>query len=107
MEFKHIECDCSCQEHGLRFIIDNEDKEFPFLVIGQFMNNYDNIFKRIWTAIKYIFRKSCKYGHFCECLIHKDNVQELIDILEEVKIPPQKGQSLTELVKQCQKKEEE
>ena len=89
MKPKYIECNCSCSEHSLRFTYFPDDEHFP-IYINTFLGDYDNIFKRIWTAIKYVFGRTCKYGYFSECMLEFGQVQELIDILEEAKIKPSK-----------------
>lgn len=49
-----------------------------------FLNNEKNIFKRIFTAIKYIFGYKSKYGHFDEFIFKhqdKNKLQEICDFL--------------------------
>jgi len=75
-----FECECGSDEHTLRFTLDKKDKE---IYTSIFLNNYDNIFKRIFRAIKYIFGYKCKYGHW-DCWIMRENdVQKLLDMLND------------------------
>jgi len=77
-----FECKCGSDEHTLRFVLDKEDRE---IYTSIFLNNYMNIFKRIFVAIKYIFGYKCKYGHW-DCWIMRDeDIQRLSDMLDNYK----------------------
>jgi len=73
-----FECGCGSDEHTLRFTLDNEDQE---IYTSIFLNNYNNIFKRIFIAIKYIFGYKCKYGHWDCWIMKKDDAQKLLEML--------------------------
>lgn len=48
------------------------------------MNPYMGFFKRIWAAIKFIFRPQlCGFGHWAECLVSKEQVKEIKDMCNE------------------------
>ena len=53
MQTKYIECCCSSSEHVLRFISDPDDNEIYAEVQ---LREHQNIYMRIWIAVKYIFR---------------------------------------------------
>lgn len=77
-----FECKCGSDEHTLRFTLDKEDKE---IYTSVFLNHYDNIFKRLFRAIKYVFGYKCIYGHW-DCWIMRDeDVQKLFDMLNDFK----------------------
>lgn len=77
-----FECKCGSDEHTLRFTLDKEDKE---IYTSIFLNNYLNIFKRLFVAIKYIFGYKCKYGHW-DCWVMRDeDIQKLSDMLDNYK----------------------
>jgi hypothetical protein len=46
-------------------VYDPEDNE---LYTSVFLNQYQNVFKRVWIALKYVFGYRCKYGHW-DCFI--------------------------------------
>lgn len=81
MEVQYYECACFSPEHTLRFVFDPEDKEIYTEV---YLNHYQNFFKRIWIAIKYVFGYQCKYGHFDCFIMRSDDAQRLIGLLTKV-----------------------
>lgn len=75
----YLECACHSPEHTLLFTFAPEEKE---IYTSVFLNQYRNIFKRIWIAIKYVFGYTCRYGHW-DCFNMKDeDVPKLISLLE-------------------------
>ena len=75
-----FECKCGTDEHTLRFTLDKKDRE---IYTSIFLNNYRNIFQRLFVAIKYIFGYKCEYGHW-DCWIMRDeDIQELSKMLKD------------------------
>lgn len=69
-------------EHQLIFSYFPEDNEVYMAV--HLIPEY-NIWKRIWTAIKYIFGYKSRYGHFDEFIFDKsdaDRLQKIVDFLK-------------------------
>lgn len=66
MNSHYITCSCNSSEHTARIIDDGEDL---YLEVQLVKNN--NIFKRIWLAIRYILGYNCRYGHW-DCTIIDD-----------------------------------
>lgn len=82
---KHISCSCFSDEHTLRFNYNPEEKiENQELYTSIFLNQYKNIFKRIWIAIKYIFGYNCKYGHWDCFVADKDKIKELKEFFKQI-----------------------
>lgn len=67
-------CSCLSSEHTLRFMYDKEDKEIYTEV---YLNQHNNVFKRIIIAIKYIFGYTSKYGHFDCTLMSAEEAKKL------------------------------
>ena len=76
----YFECKCGSDEHTLRFTLDKNDKE---IYTSVFLNQYRNVFKRIFVAIKYIFGYKCKYGHWDCWLMRDEDAQNLLKMLNE------------------------
>lgn len=76
-------CRCYSDEHTLNFSLDTEDEYGPFLYAHIFINTYDNIFKRIWTGIKYVFKYKCKYGHWDEWILNETDAKRMRNMLDE------------------------
>ena len=71
MKYEYFECQCGSDEHRLVFMLDDAgDLWPPDLYTSVFLRDHDNILKRIWKAIRYIFGYKSKYGHF-DCFMMK------------------------------------
>lgn len=79
----YIECECDSSEHTLRFslFLENDPKENSLYTEVQ-LTRTNNIFKRLWLAIKYVCGYQCKYGHWDCCLLSSKDVDKLIDFLQ-------------------------
>lgn len=83
MKTEYFTCQCYSCEHTLRFDIDLEDD--PHVYTSVYLNQYRNVFKRIWIAIKYIFGYKCNYGHWDCFELKTEDMDRLIGILKECK----------------------
>ncbi|MGA1842993.1 MAG: hypothetical protein ACMUIS_00335 [bacterium] len=90
----YFECKCGSDEHTLRFTLDKNDKE---IYTSVFLNQYRNVFKRIFVAIKYIFGYKCKYGHWDCWLMRDEDAQNLLKMLNEYLQLTSNQPDLTEL----------
>ena len=82
MDNSHFfECVCHSDEHILRFMYDKDDNQFYTTI---FLNQYRNIFKRIWIAIKYIFGYKCKYGHWDQWILKYEEVDRMKKLLDKI-----------------------
>ena len=65
---------------------DKETTEGACAFVSVHLNREHNIFKRIWTAIKYVFGIRCIYGDFDEVIINPndaDRLQKVVDFLKK------------------------
>jgi hypothetical protein len=76
-----FECQCGDDEHTLRFVLNKDDQEIYAHV---YLNQYHNVFGRIWAALKYIFGYKCKYGHWGEWILREEDAQRLRGMVTEV-----------------------
>jgi hypothetical protein len=69
--------------HTLKFKCDADDNQ---MYTSVYLNHYQNIFKRIWIAMKYVFGYRSKYGHW-DCFIMQpkdaERLRSLLDRLVE------------------------
>ena len=77
METKFYTCSCLSLEHLFCITCDQED---CFISIHLAKKGF---LDRLFHAIKYIFGYRCKYGDFEEIIVKKENVKEIIDILQK------------------------
>ena len=79
-----FQCVCHSPEHNLQIEYDNDVDTIMFTV---HLNQYRNIFKRIWVAIKYIFGYGCRYGQWDVFELQRQDItkfKEILEILEKI-----------------------
>ena len=74
-------CACHSDEHTLKFGYDPEDNE---LYTSVFLNHYQNVFKRVWIALKYVFGYKCKYGHWDCFIMRAEDGERLKSLLDRL-----------------------
>lgn len=77
-----IICECNDPSHQLIFRYDKDDNQ---IYVDTILLQYNNIFKRIFLALKYIFKKDCKYEYYDGIIITKNNKQKFLNILNQIK----------------------
>ena len=80
-EHDYFECRCSSNEHTVRFSLDVEDGT---IYVATHLQE-DRFFRRLWNGVKYIFGHRSVYGHFEETLLHEDDYDKMIDMLQRGK----------------------
>ena len=82
-------CECGDPSHQFIIAADPDTKEGgPYVFISVHLNREHNIFKRIWTASKYVFGRRSIYGDFDEVIIDPndaDKLQKVVDFLKRHK----------------------
>lgn len=81
-------CDCENTEHQLIFSYDENDKDDESLYVTVHLKPEQNICKRIWRAVKYIFGYRSRYGEFDEFIFNPhdaDRLQSVVDYLKSTK----------------------
>ena len=81
MKTQFFECSCFSSEHTLKFIYDEKDKE---LYTEIYLNQYRNLVKRTWVAIRYWFGYKCRYGAFDCFLFKKEDIKKLQKLLKVI-----------------------
>lgn len=89
MKTEYFECVCFSDEHMLKFIlddgkIDNKKDYEPELYCGIFLEE-TSFFSRLYKAIKYVFGYKCKYGHFGNWVLNKNDADKLKELLLDYK----------------------
>ncbi len=75
-------CSCNSAEHQIVIHKDSEDK---LLYLHIHLTNR-SFFKRLLTAMKYVFGYHCKFGHWEEVILsqdHADQIQKMADFLKK------------------------
>jgi len=80
-ERKTFICSCNSLEHQLSFWYDDEYNE---LYTEVHLYTYKNIFKRIISAIKYVFGYKSKYGDWDSIIFKNDDVEKLKNYLNNL-----------------------
>ena len=77
-------CDCGICEHQLILQYDkNAEPLDKFLYVEVHLTHWENFFRRIGAAIKYIFNYKSRYGEFDEILVHPEEAKLLVRYLNE------------------------
>lgn len=80
---EYFECACHSSEHRLTFQLEPGEKGWPpEMYCEMHLNNYRNIFKRIWVAIKYILGYKCRYGHWDCFIMRYEEAPKMIKLCE-------------------------
>jgi len=74
-----IICDCTSDEHIIRFVYEPTEKDLSMSV---HLCDYRNVFQRMWVAIKYVLGYKSKYGHWDCVVFNNATKQQLIKLLE-------------------------
>lgn len=78
----YYECRCDSEEHTIKFVYNEEDEEF---YVSLYLDQYHNIFKRIWIAIRYLFKYKCRYGDWESWTMKEEDADRLIKMLSKLK----------------------
>ena len=88
---EYFDCQCFSSEHTLRFVympaqknIDGSIDDVAELHAEIYLNQYRNIFSRIWVAIKYVFGYKCKYGHWDAWMLKANDCERLRDLVSKM-----------------------
>lgn len=80
IERELLVCSCGDIEHQLVFSYFPDDVD-KLVYVSVYLNPDQGIFKRIWSAIKYIFGYRSKYGHFDEFILDSESVPKLNNVV--------------------------
>lgn len=83
METEHFDCACSDFNHTVRFTLDPDDGD---LYIDVRLNNWGHWYTRIWTAIRYIFKRHVAYGHYDVTILRDEDYDRMRDLLKRSEI---------------------
>jgi len=83
METQYLECSCTSARHMLRFILDDgSSDDCPEIYVEFQLNRPRSFWRRIWIGITYIFGYRCRFNHWDEVLLLKDQVVKLRSICD-------------------------
>jgi len=77
-----FECACHSDEHTVSFLYLKTDDPVDREVYLSVFLETDGFFRRLWTALKYVFGYKCRYGHFGCWILRKEDLERLIKLLE-------------------------
>ena len=78
---EYFVCNCHSPEHTLKFEF---DKEFPSIYVSVFLSELPWCL-RLFEAAKYVLGYKCRYGHFDEFVLKKEDCGRLIDIVGKLR----------------------
>lgn len=87
-EIHYVECQCSCSDHVIRFVYSQTIAEplyEPDLFLEVQLSQFNNVFRRIWIAVKYICGVKNNCGNWGETLIGIEQADQIIKLMEKYK----------------------
>jgi len=72
-----LECECYSDEHVLKW-----DLVEDCMYASVFLNQYRNVIKRAWVAVKYVLGYKCRYGHWDCFLLNPQDIGRMTALLE-------------------------
>ena len=80
----YFECRCTDSRHLMRFHLEAAEVDWPAELWAEILlNPWKPWYKRLWGAIRYVFGRPC--GDFGSWLMHTDDADRLIEMLQEYK----------------------
>lgn len=80
METLYADCQCSDFNHTFRFTLDPSDGE---LWLDVRLNRYEPWYRRVWIAVRYVFKRPEAYGHYDITMLREedyDRISKLFDV---------------------------
>ena len=79
---------CQCGDPSHQFIItaDTDNTKGACAFVSVHLNREHNIFKRMWTAIKYVFGRRSIHGDFDEVIIKPNDAEKLQKVVDFLRI---------------------
>jgi hypothetical protein len=75
-------CVCNTPSHNFCIWESIEDGKVDDICIEVHLDNFMPFYKRLWTAIKYLFKKIPR-GCYDEVILEKPNVEKLVNALNK------------------------
>ena len=83
METEHFDCECGSFDHVVRFTLDLDDGDVHLDVR---LNSWLPLRKRVWLALKYVFKVVPKYGHYDVTMLREDDYNRFRNMLRKSEI---------------------
>lgn len=77
--FHRFECSCGSFDHNVRFEV---DEDMGHISISVPLNHWLPWWKRLWLAVKYVFKRTERYGHYDTVMLSPhdyDRIRALMD----------------------------
>jgi|SRR5579871_2747589 len=78
MEQSYFDCQCSDFNHLVRFELDDDGDVY----VSVRMNYWEPWWKRVWNAIRYVFKRDVAYGHFDVTMLREEDFARLHDLMD-------------------------
>jgi hypothetical protein len=79
VEIHYFDCQCSDFGHVFRFVFDEQDGD-TWLEVQ--LDQRFPWYKRVWQALKYVFGRTSRYGHFDTTMLREEDFHRLHDLLD-------------------------
>lgn len=79
MENHYFNCQCTDFNHIFRFVYDPKDNDMWLEV---HLYNWMPWYKRVWAAIRFIFKMEPAYGHYDTTIIRPEDIKNLQNLID-------------------------
>lgn len=79
LERHHFDCQCSDFGHIFRLTYDPIDADVTLTVS---LNHFDPWYKRIWNAVRYVFKRTTPYGHYDVTILRQQDYARFHALLD-------------------------
>ena len=87
----YLECECTDFDHTIRVSLwdwnnytDSERSNAPEMVVEYHLNNHENWYQRIWSAVKYVFRQENIVYH--DVMLDSASVEKLDKLCQDYQL---------------------
>lgn len=77
-------CHCSALDHALRLTYFPGASDGDALYIDIIMRPERSCWQRVATAIRYVFRRTCRFGRMSEMLLTPDDQRRMVRFIEGI-----------------------
>ncbi len=80
IDSEYFSCECHNFSHTIRFVLDPDDGDLHLEVQLQMWKSWP---KRVWDALKYVFKYPVPYGHYDTTILRREDYDRIRDILKK------------------------
>jgi len=80
IDTEYFSCECNNFSHTIRFVLDPDDGDLHLEVQLHMWRSWH---KRVWDALKYVFKYPVPYGHYDTTILRREDYGRIRDMLKK------------------------